>query len=114
MSPQKPLWQALMLSLRRSSWALPPETLSTSLMTQITEHLSMVCKHDHKVSQNINGVFCPPMLRPCLSSPTFSSPHGTSRAQATLGFLKFLRGNLLFSLSGPLYLPPLLLDLHLP
>lgn len=43
-SLQNPLWQALMLSLRRSSWALPPDTLSMSLMTQITEHLSMVCE----------------------------------------------------------------------
>lgn len=42
-SLQKPRWQALMLSFRRSSWALPPETLSMSLITQIAEHLSMVC-----------------------------------------------------------------------
>lgn len=44
MSLQKPRWQALMLSLRRSSWAFPPETRSMSLITQITEHLSMVCR----------------------------------------------------------------------
>lgn len=44
MSLQKPRWQALMLSFRRSSWAFPPDTRSTSLITQITEHLSMVCR----------------------------------------------------------------------
>lgn len=44
MSLQKPRWQALMLSLRRSSWVFPPETRSMSLITQITEHLSMVCR----------------------------------------------------------------------
>ena len=43
-SLQNPLWQAFKLSFRRSSWALPPEILSMSLITQITEHLSMVCE----------------------------------------------------------------------
>lgn len=54
MSLQKPRWQALMLSFRRSSWAFPPETRSTSLITQITEHLSTVCRT--RVRKKVDGI----------------------------------------------------------
>lgn len=102
MSLQKPRWQALMLSFRRSSWAFPPEARSMSLITQITEHLSMVCRTIPQQGSERGGhlsygdcssvMDLPPFLpHSCLSlrapaplsAPAKEAAHGPSCAPAT-------------------------------
>jgi hypothetical protein len=100
-----------MLSFRRSSWALPPDTLSMSLITQSTEHLSMVCGTCPHGCQNVDDISILHDVTPRWNTFTLPLPkshltqgsHFILHTPARQGFLQVFKCTLHFSFSGPLH-----------